>query len=65
MSHGVYSSALDLWSMGCVFGELLQRVPYLGKAATPHLQARVLIWQGGSWGGGVLFGHESWHLVAH
>ena len=27
-------------SAGCVFGELLQRVPWLGKATTPHLQAR-------------------------
>ncbi len=40
MSHGLYSSALDMWSLGCVFGEMLQRVPYLGKSATPHLQVR-------------------------
>ncbi|GBF88001.1 Map2 kinase [Raphidocelis subcapitata] len=38
MSRGVYSQAIDIWSAGCVFGELLQRVPWLGKAATPHLQ---------------------------
>ena len=38
MSHGNYSSALDMWSVGCVFGELIQRVPYLGKSSTPHLQ---------------------------
>lgn len=43
MSHGVYTSALDLWSLGCVFGELLQRVPWLGKASTPHLQVAPVI----------------------
>jgi mitogen-activated protein kinase 1/3 len=40
MSHGLYSSALDMWSLGCVYGELLQRVPYLGQSAVPHLQVR-------------------------
>lgn len=43
MSHGQYSSALDMWSLGCVFGELLQRVTYPGKAATPHLQVAPVI----------------------
>ncbi|GIL46871.1 hypothetical protein Vafri_3743 [Volvox africanus] len=38
MSRGGYSSAIDMWSAGCVFGELLQRAAYVGKAATPHLQ---------------------------
>ncbi|GLC43103.1 hypothetical protein PLESTB_000862900 [Pleodorina starrii] len=38
MSRGGYSSAIDMWSAGCVFGELLQRAAYLGKASTPHLQ---------------------------
>ncbi|KXZ53096.1 hypothetical protein GPECTOR_8g87 [Gonium pectorale] len=38
MSRGNYSSAIDMWSAGCVFGELLQRAAYVGKASTPHLQ---------------------------
>lgn len=38
MSRGGYSSAIDMWSAGCVFGELLQRAAYMGKATTPHLQ---------------------------
>ncbi|GLI58621.1 hypothetical protein VaNZ11_000356 [Volvox africanus] len=38
MSRGGYSSAIDMWSAGCVFGELLQRAAYVGKASTPHLQ---------------------------
>ncbi|GFR43880.1 hypothetical protein Agub_g5009 [Astrephomene gubernaculifera] len=38
MSRGGYSSSIDMWSAGCVFGELLQRAAYVGKAATPHLQ---------------------------
>lgn len=44
MSHGEYTSELDLWSMGCVFGELLQRVPYLGKSSTPMLQVSAALW---------------------
>lgn len=43
MSRGSYTRAIDMWSVGCVFGELLQRVSYLGKAATPQLQV-------GGWG---------------
>ncbi|KAI8472325.1 MAG: kinase-like domain-containing protein [Monoraphidium minutum] len=47
MSRGVYTEAIDVWSAGCVFGELLQRVPWLGKASTPHLQvAPVFAMQG-------------------
>ena len=23
--HGLYSTAIDMWSAGCIFGELLQR----------------------------------------
>ncbi|KAG2453430.1 hypothetical protein HYH02_001653 [Chlamydomonas schloesseri] len=38
MSRGGYSSAIDMWGAGCVFGELLQRAALLGRAATPHLQ---------------------------
>mmetsp|Transcript_10308 Transcript_10308/g.26851 ORF Transcript_10308/g.26851 Transcript_10308/m.26851 type:complete len:739 (-) Transcript_10308:850-3066(-) len=43
MSHGNYSSALDMWSLGCILGELVQRIPYLGKSSTPHLQVAPVI----------------------
>lgn len=52
MSRGGYSSAIDMWSLGCIFGELLQRVAYLGKASTPHLQVGVEAWRGREGGGG-------------
>jgi hypothetical protein len=29
---------MDMWSVGCIFGELLQRVVWIGHASTPHLQ---------------------------
>ena len=38
MSRGGYSSAIDMWSLGCIFGELLQRIVHIGSAATPNLQ---------------------------
>lgn len=38
MSRGGYTSAIDMWSMGCIFGELLQRIVHIGSAATPNLQ---------------------------
>uniref|UniRef100_A0A7R9Z669 Protein kinase domain-containing protein n=1 Tax=Chlamydomonas euryale TaxID=1486919 RepID=A0A7R9Z669_9CHLO len=38
MSRGEYSSALDMWSVGCVFGELLQRQAALGDAPVPALK---------------------------
>ena len=38
LSRGGYTSAIDLWSLGCIFGELLQRVAGLGAASTPQLQ---------------------------
>ncbi len=37
MSQGGYNSALDIWSLGCIFGELVQRVPCVGSATTPQL----------------------------
>lgn len=37
MSRGGYTAAIDTWSLGCIFGELLQRVAYVGSASTPHL----------------------------
>ena len=38
MSRGGYDSAIDMWGVGCIMGELLQRVAYLGTASTPNLQ---------------------------
>jgi hypothetical protein len=38
MSRGGYTSAIDMWSTGCIFGELLQRMARIGIATTPHLQ---------------------------
>lgn len=38
MSRGGYTEAIDMWGIGCVFGELLQRVAWIGKATTPQLQ---------------------------
>lgn len=38
MSRGGYTSALDMWSVGCIFAELLQRIAYVGSATTPQLQ---------------------------
>lgn len=38
MSRGGYTSALDMWSVGCIFAELLQRLSYVGSAATPQLK---------------------------
>jgi len=38
MSRGGYTSALDMWSVGCIFAELLQRLSYVGSAATPQLR---------------------------
>ena len=42
MSRGGYSSALDTWGIGCIFGELLQRVAYVGSADTPNLSVAPL-----------------------
>jgi mitogen-activated protein kinase 1/3 len=42
LSRGDYSSAMDAWGAGCVFGELLARVAPLGGADTPHLKVAPL-----------------------
>ncbi len=42
MNRGQYASAIDIWSLGCVYGELLQRITYVGGAATPQLQVAPL-----------------------
>lgn len=42
MSRGNYNAGIDMWGAGCIFGELLHRVAYVGSAATPHLQVAPL-----------------------
>lgn len=37
MSRGRYTDAMDMWGVGCIFGELLQRLAYVGSATTPNL----------------------------
>lgn len=37
-----YSAAIDIWSCGCIFGELLNRKP-LFAAKVPHLQLSLII----------------------
>jgi hypothetical protein len=34
------AESIDMWGCGCVYGELLQRVAWIGKATTPQLQVR-------------------------
>lgn len=40
----LYTSSIDTWSLGCVFGEMLARVPYVGKSSTPQLQVGTGCW---------------------
>eukprot|EP00887_Chlorella_sp_A99_P000345 scaffold13.g345.t1 len=42
MSRGGYTSSIDMWSLGCIFGELLSRIAHVGSAATPNLQVAPL-----------------------
>eukprot|EP00890_Picochlorum_soloecismus_P002294 jgi/Picsp_1/3065/NSC_01287-R1_mitogen-activated protein len=42
MSRGGYTEAIDMWGVGCIFGEILQRVAYVGSASTPNLQVAPL-----------------------
>jgi mitogen-activated protein kinase 1/3 len=42
MSRGGYTEAIDMWGIGCIFGEILQRVAYVGSASTPNLQVAPL-----------------------
>ncbi len=63
MSRGGYSEALDLWSAGCVLGELLQRTLTLGKASTPHLQVGFgAVRVSGCWRGGGVSLCRGWSL---
>lgn len=46
-----------MWGCGCVFGELLQRVAWIGKATTPQLQVScpgLHLWQA----------LQAWHVAA-
>ena len=36
--RGGYTSAMDVWGLGAIFGELLQRIEYLGQASVPYLK---------------------------
>lgn len=38
MSRGRYTDAIDIWGLGCIFGEMLSRIAYVGSASTPRLQ---------------------------
>lgn len=38
MSRGGYTSAIDIWSLGCIFGELLTRVVRLSLLALTMLE---------------------------
>ena len=29
---------MDVWGLGAIFGELLQRIEYLGQASVPYLK---------------------------
>jgi hypothetical protein len=37
IARGKYTSAMDMWSIGCIFGELLQRMERAGASFTPKL----------------------------
>lgn len=48
LSRGRYSSAMDMWSLGCIFGELLQRMERTGASFTPNL-AIMPVFQFSTW----------------
>lgn len=37
IARGKYTAAMDMWSVGCIFGELLQRMERAGASFTPKL----------------------------
>lgn len=37
IARGKYSAAMDMWSVGCIFGELLHRMERAGSSFTPKL----------------------------
>ena len=53
MSRGQYSTAVDMWSVGCIMGELLQRVLVAGKRPVPALRIAPLFQVYGERGGPV------------
>jgi len=38
MSRGRYTDAIDMWGLGCIFGEMLARIAYVGSASNFNLQ---------------------------
>lgn len=48
LARGRYSSAMDMWSLGCIFGELLQRMERTGASFTPNL-AIMPVFQFSTW----------------
>jgi serine/threonine protein kinase len=38
MSRGRYTDAVDMWGLGCIFGEMLSRMAYVGSAANARLR---------------------------
>ena len=43
---------MDVWGLGAIFGELLQRIEYLGQASVPYLK----VLRQDVWGLGAIFG---------
>lgn len=47
-----YSTAVDMWSVGCIFGELLTQKPlFPGKSEIDQINKVFKVGQGTSWGG--------------
>ena len=42
MSRGKYTDAVDMWGLGCIFGELLSRVSYVGSTSNSKLRVAPL-----------------------
>ena len=42
MSRGKYTDAVDMWGIGCIFGELLSRVSYVGTTCNSKLRVAPL-----------------------
>ena len=42
MSRGNYTDAVDIWGLGCIFGELLSRISYVGSTSNSKLRVAPL-----------------------
>lgn len=42
MSRGKYTDAVDIWGLGCIFGELLSRISYVGSTSNSKLRVAPL-----------------------